>query len=114
MFDDDFSFLTGKQADLDNDGKVSFYEYMNDCDDYDRIKGSKPTGKYKPQQKSSNEHPKIYCSLGIVGWILAFIGCFMPFINTLIYTDGEGLVFGFILTAFFLASWIFCFSNRAK
>ena len=28
---DDFSFLTGKQADLDNDGKVSFGEYMGGC-----------------------------------------------------------------------------------
>ena len=37
MFDDDFSFLTGKQADLDNDGKVSFGEYMNDCDDFNSI-----------------------------------------------------------------------------
>lgn len=38
---DDFSFLTGKQADLDNDGKVSFGEYMNDCDDFNRIMGIK-------------------------------------------------------------------------
>lgn len=36
---DDFSFLTGKQADLDNDGTVSFGEYMNEEDDYSRIMG---------------------------------------------------------------------------
>ena len=41
MFDDDFSFLTGKQADLDNYGKVSFGEYMNDCEDFNRIMGNK-------------------------------------------------------------------------
>lgn len=38
--DDDFSFLTGKQADLDSDGKVNFSEYMNDCDDFNRIMGN--------------------------------------------------------------------------
>ena len=51
---DDFSFLTGKQADLDNDGKVSFGEYMNDCDDFNRIMSNKnpSTGRFKPQQPS--------------------------------------------------------------
>ena len=55
MLDDDFSFLTGKQADLDNDGKVSFGEYMNDCDDFNRIMLNKnhSTGRYKPQQQQT-------------------------------------------------------------
>ena len=56
---DDFSFLTGKQADLDNDEKVSFGEYMNDCDDFNRIMGNKnhSTGKYKPQQQQTEGKP---------------------------------------------------------
>ena len=72
MFDDDFSFLTGKQADLDNDGKVSFGEYMNDCDDFNRIMGNKnhSTGKYKPQQQQTEGKP-----IGIAVWILILICC---------------------------------------
>lgn len=113
---DDFSFLTGKQADLDNDGKVSFGEYMNDCDDFNRIMSNKnrSTGRYKPQQQSTDKPPKIYCAWGIVGWILALIGCFMPIINTFIYTDGEEIGLGITLTIILLAAWIFGFSNRAK
>ena len=117
MFDDDFSSETGRYADLNNDGKVDSAEYLNDCDDFDRIykKGNHPYGKYTPPQQSSNEPPKIYCAWGIIGWILALIGCFAPTINTLIYTDGDEIgFFGVILTIILLIAWIWGFSNRAK
>ena len=39
MFDDDFSGFCGEFADLDGDGKVSLYEYLNEEDDYNRIMG---------------------------------------------------------------------------
>lgn len=116
MIDDDFSFLTGKQADFDNDGKVSFGEYMNDCDDFNRIIRNKnhTSGRYQPIKNTTDEPPKIHCAWGIFGWILALVGCFMPIINTFIYADGEGIGFGIILTFILLAAWIFGFSNRAK
>ena len=81
MFDDDFSFLTGKQADLDNDGKVSFGEYMNDCDDFNRIyrNTNHSTGRYKPQQQHTEGKP-----IGMVGWILILICCFTPIFSSIV------------------------------
>ena len=38
--DDDFSFLTGGQGDLDNDGTVDLAEYLNEEDDYRMIMNS--------------------------------------------------------------------------
>lgn len=116
MFDDDFSFLTGKQADLDNDGKVSFGEYMNDCDDFDRIMGNKnrTSGRYKPVQNHTDESPKIYCAWGMFGWILALFGCFAPILSSLLNADGEYMGACVVMTIVFLIAWIFAFSNRAK
>ena len=39
MFNEDYSFLTGNQADLDGDGNVDLEEYLNDEDDFERIYG---------------------------------------------------------------------------
>ena len=111
--DDDFSFLTGGQGDLDNDGTVDFAEHDSDCYDFKHIYGgNRRSGKYQPQK--NDEPPKIYCAWGIVGWILALIGCFVPIINTFIYTDGEEIGLGIILTIILLVAWIFGFSNRVK
>jgi len=112
---DDFKDFTGSYADLNGDGKVDFTEYDSDCYDFERVhKNSRSSGKYNPQQQSTDETQRIYCAWGIVGWILAFIGCFMPIINTFIYTDGEEIGLGIILTIILLAAWIFGFSNRSK
>ena len=111
MFDDDFSFLTGKQADLDNDGKVSFGEYMNDCDDFNRIYRNKnhSTGRYKPQQQQAEGKP-----IGMVGWILILICCFTPIFSSVVNADGEYMGVCVILTIIFLISWVICFCNRKK
>lgn len=111
MFDDDFSFLTGKQADLDNDGKVSFGEYMNDCDDFNRIMLNKnhSTGRYKPQQQQVEGKP-----IGMVGWLLTLICCFTPIFSSVVNADGEYMGVCVILTIIFLISWVICFCNRKK
>lgn len=111
MFDDDFSFLTGKQADLDNDGKVSFGEYMNDCDDFNRIyrNTNHSTGRYKPQQQQTEGKP-----IGMVGWLLTLICCFTPIFSSIVNADGEYMGVCVILTIIFLISWVICFCNRKK
>ena len=116
MFDDDFSSETGRYADLNNDGKVGFDEYRNDCDDFNRIykNANRPYGKYTPPQQNTNEPQKIYCVWGTAGWVLALIGCFVPIINTLIYTDGDEIGLGVILTVILFAAWVYGFSHRAK
>ena len=111
MFDDDFSFLTGKQADLDNDGKVNFGEYMNDCDDFDRIMGNKnhTYGSYKPEKKQPEGKP-----IGTLGWILILICCFTPIFSSIINADGEYMGACVIMTIVFLIAWLIAFANRAK
>ncbi len=65
MFDDDFSSETGRYADLNNDGKVDFAEYLNDCDDFDRIykKAITHTANTRHRNKAVMSHPK-YIVLG--------------------------------------------------
>ena len=113
--DEDFGFLTGGLGDLDDDGKVDFTEYDSDCYDFEHIYGgNRRSGNYQPQKKNNDEPPKIYCAWGMFGWILALIGCFMPIINTIIYTDGDEIGLGITLTVVLLIAWIFGFLNRAK
>lgn len=109
--DDDFSFSTGKQADLDNDGKVNFSEYMNDCDDFNKIYRNKnhSTGRYKPQQQQPEGK-----SIGKVGWILILICCFAPIFSSILNADGKYMGGCIILTIVFLISWVICFCNRKK
>ncbi len=114
---DHFGFFTGGQGDSNHDGKVSFTEYDNHMDDFNRIyrKNGTPTssGKYKPDN-TSNSNTNITVDMPKWLWVVMFICCFTPIFSSITNCNGEYMGECVVLTIIFLISWIFAFANRAK